>query len=131
MKKKNPTEEEMGGRIKRAVQEFHESGYDTPASHSIARQAINWSRQRDFPVIFPCPFSDRLPEQEDCTTWADYPDSDPWFWAVKEIDGQWEWTQQSIELSDENYDRVSTIYGNTHWLPYYAIPLPLQSSTIP
>jgi hypothetical protein len=74
-----------------------------------------WGR----PTIEPVPVSERQPGPEDCdeegTCWLHQPHP-----ATPETP---EW-----RLVPARY--ASTIYGTTHWLPYWALPVPAPANTI-
>ena len=92
--------------------------------HSLNTAEIilaRWGR----PAIQPVPVAERLPEPEDCASWPDEPDSVPWAWAGKCVDGVWEWTQLSMYgLGLDTLSRIIAGGGWTHWLPHHTLPIP-------
>jgi hypothetical protein len=73
----------------------------------------------------PVPVGERLPGVGDCAPWLDDPNATPWAWAAKEVDGGWEWVQISmLGLETDSLERIIAGGGWTHWLPYWALPLP-------
>lgn len=75
----------------------------------------------------PIAVAERLPGPGDCAPWPDDSCSAavPWCWAAKEVDGGWEWTQLSmLGLGTDTLGRIIAGGGWTHWLPWWALPLP-------
>jgi hypothetical protein len=81
-----------------------------------------WGRSTPQPI----PASERLPGEGDCTLWPGEPAYFPWCWAGGDIDGNWKWIQLSIgHLSGDQLTWVMRGRRYTHWLPHWAIPLPV------
>ena len=96
-------------------------------SASVAR-AANLLQQQAAPV--PVPVAERLPGPEDCASWPDEPDSVPWAWAGKCVDGVWEWTQLSMYgLGLDTLGRIIAGGGWTHWFPHHALPIPASEDS--
>jgi len=86
----------------------------------VLRAFVNWGRSTPQPI----PVSERLPSLVDCAPWPGEPDSDPWCWAGRDIDGGWEWTQLGISHFSSDLGRVMRGQGYTNWAPHWALPLP-------
>lgn len=79
----------------------------------------------------PISFSERPPEARDCAPWPDEPGAAHWVWVGRFIDGGWEWSQDALLCSLPHSLRIAAGGGWTHWLPWYAIPIPGQQETCP
>jgi hypothetical protein len=63
--------------------------------------------------VNPIPISERMPEPKDCNGSGMF-----WAWA-ENVDNVWELTDRD-GMNWENFHH----HGYTHWLPYWALPLP-------
>jgi hypothetical protein len=73
----------------------------------------------------PIPFSDRLPEPDDCSPDGRYWCSNSWIDEGPDPENRFLWTLSRVE------DKM--VYGPsggsfcTHWLPFHALPLPTDA----
>ena len=91
---------------------------------AIRRALELWGR----PAAVPVPVSERLPGEADCAPWPDSP-SYLWCWAGRVLHGAWEWAQLGIDHASKDLGWSMRGQGWTHWLPWWALPLPQHRPT--